>query len=29
VDFERFLQAVGQLGLYWLSLNEPSDPTAR
>ena len=29
VDFERFLQAVGQLGLYWLSLNDPSDPTAR
>ena len=29
VDFERFLQVVGQLGLYWLSLNEPSDPTAR
>ena len=29
VDFERFLQAVGQLGLYWLSLNEPSDLTAR
>jgi len=26
VDFERFIQAVGQLGVYWLSLNEPSDP---
>ncbi|MEC5396817.1 response regulator [Uliginosibacterium sp. H1] len=22
VDFERFLQTVGQLGQYWLSLNE-------
>lgn len=29
VDFERFLQAVGQLGLYWLSLNEPSETTTR
>jgi two-component system response regulator len=27
VDFERFIQAVGQLGVYWLSLNEPSEPT--
>lgn len=25
VDFERFIFAVGQLGLYWLSLNEPLD----
>ena len=25
VDFERFIYAVGQLGLYWLSLNEPAD----
>ncbi len=25
VDFERFIQAVGQLGLYWLVLNEPVD----
>lgn len=27
VDFERFLYAVGQLGLYWLSLNETADST--
>jgi CheY-like chemotaxis protein len=25
VDYERFLEAVGQLGVYWLSLNEPAD----
>jgi two-component system response regulator len=23
VDFSRFVQAVGQLGVYWLMLNEP------
>ena len=26
VDFERFIQAISQLGIYWLSLNEPVAP---
>lgn len=25
VDFEKFIYAVGQMGLYWLVLNEPMD----
>lgn len=25
VDFEKFIYAVGQIGLYWLALNEPLD----
>lgn len=27
VDFERFLECVGQLGLYWLLLNEVAPPS--
>ncbi len=27
VDFERFLECVGQLGLYWLLLNEIAPPS--
>ena len=26
VDFDEFLHVVGQLGLYWLILNEPLPP---
>jgi len=26
VDFDQFVQAVRQLGLYWLVLNEPPPP---
>jgi len=28
VDFERFVEAVREIGLYWLVLNEPPPPTA-
>ena len=24
VEFDRFLEAVGQLGLYWMTMNEPN-----
>ncbi len=27
VDFERFIQAVGQIVTYWLVLNETADPS--
>jgi two-component system response regulator len=26
VDFSAFVDAVGQLGLYWLMLNQPAPP---
>lgn len=29
VDFERFLEAVREIGLYWLVLNEPPPTTTR
>lgn len=29
VDFNRFIEAVCQLGLYWLVLNEPVDASRR
>ena len=29
VDFVQFAEAVGQLGLYWLVLNEPPPDTGR
>lgn len=28
VDFDEFVRATGQLGLYWLLLNEPPPPSA-
>jgi two-component system response regulator len=28
VDFDQFLEAVRQLGLYWLVLNQPPPPVA-
>ncbi|MCL4725123.1 MAG: response regulator [Rhodocyclaceae bacterium] len=28
VDFEKFIQAVGQMGLYWLVMNEPAEVMA-
>lgn len=29
VDFVKFVDAVGHLGLYWLIMNEPPPPTGR
>ncbi len=29
IDFDKFVEAVGQLGLYWLVLNEPPPSAAR
>ncbi len=26
VDFDQFIAAVGQIGLYWLELNQPIEP---
>jgi len=28
VDFDEFVRAAGQLGLYWLLLNSPPPPTS-
>lgn len=29
VDFDKFVEAAGQLGLYWLVINEPPPPGRR
>lgn len=29
VDFQQFVEAVQQLGLYWLVMNEPAPPKTR